>query len=89
MDRIHTLEEISTNGAKIYADLRESLEKEHMGEYVVIDVDNGKYVTDPDRLAAVEKAKKDFGDKLFYIVQIGSTQTSNTNFSSNTYAWNF
>jgi hypothetical protein len=41
----------------------------YSGQYAVIDVEQKKYRVDPDRLVAIEKAQKDFGDKLFYIVQ--------------------
>ena len=49
---------------------REKLERENIGQYVIIDVEQKKYQVDADRLIAVEKARKDFGDKLFYIIQI-------------------
>ena len=85
-----SLEEISKLGDKFYQDeLKDTLEREYMGQYAVIDVEQKKYQVDPDRLVAVEKAKKEFGDKLFYIIQIGSTQNPNSNFSAKKYAWNF
>ena len=85
-----SLEELSKLGEKFYVEeLKEPLEKDYMGQFAVIDVEGKKYKVDPDRLVAVEKAKKEFGDKLFYIIQIGSTQKPNTNFSSKKYAWNF
>jgi len=89
-NRSLSLEEITKLGEKFYMEgLKEKLEKEAMGQYVVIDVEQNKYVVDSDRLAAVERAKKEFGDKLFYIIQIGSTQIPSLNFSAKKYAWNF
>lgn len=85
-----SLEEIAKLGEKFYLEeLRETLEKQYMGQYAVIDVEQKKYQIDPDRLIAVEKAKKEFGDKLFYIIQIGSTQNPSLNFSAKKYAWHF
>jgi hypothetical protein len=85
-----SLEEITKAGEKFYHDkLKDKLEKENMGQYAVINVEQKKYHVDPDRLVAVEKARKDFGDKLFYIVQIGGIQNPNINFTTEKYAWNF
>ncbi len=83
-----SLEDISKLGEKFYVEeLKDVLEKSNMGQFAVIDVGQRKYVVDPDRLLAVDKARKEFGDKLFYIVQIGSMQGSGTNFSEKKYAW--
>lgn len=85
-----SLEEIQKLGEKFYTEeLREKLEQEHMGQYVVIDVEQKKYQVEADRLIAIEKARKEFGDKLFYIIQIGSVQSSCMNFATKKYAWNF
>ncbi len=84
-----SLEEITRRGEKLYVEVwKNILEKEHTGEYAVIDVDQQKYQVDADRLAAIEKAKKEFGDKLFYIVQIGNTQHPSMNYVAKKYAWN-
>ena len=85
-----SLEDISKLGEKFYTEkLKEKLEKENLGQYVVIDVEQGKYYVDSDRLVAVDKATKEFGNKLFYIVQIGNVQHPSMNFSAKKYAWNF
>jgi len=85
-----SLEEITKLGEKFYTEaLKTKLEKENMGQYVVIDVEQKQYRIDADRLVAVEKARKDFGDKLFYIIQIGSVQSPSMNFTAKKYAWNF
>lgn len=84
-----SLEDITKIGEKFYLEeLRESLERDNMGQYVVIDVEQRKYKVDEDRLVAVEEARKEFGNKLFYIIQIGRIQNSNINFSEKKYAWN-
>ncbi len=83
-------EEISRLGDKFYFDeLREILERDHKGEYVVIDVANKRYVVDADKLHAIEKAEKEFGKHLFYIIQIGNLQKPLTNFKKHMYAWQF
>ena len=85
-----SLEEISKLGEKFYNEnLKEKLERDNMGQYVVIDVEQRKHYIDADRLVAVEKARKESSDKLFYIIQIGSVQNPSMNFSAKKYAWNF
>lgn len=89
-NQLLTLEEISKVGEKFYVEeLKERLEKENMGQYVVIDVEQKKYQINADRLIAIEKARKEFGDKLFYIIQIGSVQHPSMNFVAKRYAWDF
>ena len=84
-----SLEEISRLGERFYNEkLRGKLEKENVGEYVVIDVERGKHYIDADRLIAVEKAREESGDKLFYIIQIGSIQNQGMNYTVQKYAWN-
>jgi len=84
-----SLEDITRIGEKFYTEeLKESLEKDNTGQYVVIDVEQKKYKVNENRLVAVEEARKEFGNKLFYIIQIGSIQNSNINFSAKKYAWN-
>ncbi len=91
-----SLEEISKFGEKFYnEELKDSLEKQYLGQYVVIDVEQKKYQVDADRLVALEKAKKEFGDKLFCIIQIGNIQNPIGNiqnpklYSAKKHAWNF
>lgn len=83
-----SVEEITTLGQKFYVEeLRDAFEKEYMGQYAVIDVEQKKYQVDPDRLVAIEKARSEFGDKIFYIVQIGNAQHPSVNYSVRRYAW--
>jgi hypothetical protein len=85
-----SLEEISTLGEKFYNEhLKNSLEESHRGQYAVIDVEGRDYEIDADRLLAVEKAQKRFGQKLFYIIQVGASKNPDVNFySRKDYAWN-
>ena len=84
-----SLDELTQLGNAFYMENKDFLEKKFMGQFAVIDVEVRKYEVDADRLVAIEKAKKSFGDKLFYIIQIGSVQKPNANFSSKKYAWDF
>jgi hypothetical protein len=85
-----TPKEIAEGGQKIYFDeLKDKLEKEHMGEYAAIDVEQKKYQVDPDGVTAIEKARKAFGEKLFYIVHIGNLRRPSMNFTTQKYAWDF
>lgn len=62
-------------GKQIYLDeLRQDLEKQHFGEYVVIEVESKKHFVNKDLTAALQEAEKEFPNKLFYIVRIGTLQ---------------
>ena len=83
-------EEVSRLGEQFYFEqLKEKLEKEHSGEYVVIDVARKEYVRDVDELEAIQNARKRFGDQLFFIVQVGTLQRPATHFKHTHYAWKF
>jgi hypothetical protein len=85
-----SLEDIARIGEKFYLDsLKTSLEITDMGKYVVIDVEEKKHVVDTDRLTALEKAKTEFGDKIFYVTQIGMLQQPTVNYLAKKHAWNF
>jgi hypothetical protein len=73
-------------GSRFYVEnLKDDLEKNHMGEYVIIDVEEKRYVLDRERLAAILRAREEFGPKLFYIVRVGDVWRINDNPSFN--AW--
>lgn len=85
-----SLNEITRLGETYYLEsLRQKLEEKHFGEYVVIDVEEKGYVTDINRLAAFEKAQKKFGQKLFYVTQVGMLRESTVNYLDRKHAWNF
>lgn len=82
-------DEVSRLGEQFYfAELKEKLEKEHNGKYVVIDVARKDYVLNSDELRAIEEARKQFGHQLFFIVQVGTLHSPVAHFR-NTYAWKF
>ena len=51
-----------------------------MGEYAAIDVDSGEHIVDKDESRAIERAQETFGQRLFYIVQIGNLKEPTINF---------
>lgn len=82
-----SIDELVRVGERIYLDeLKEKLEKDFMGQYVVIDVENRAHFVDPDRLAAIRMAQEKYGEKLFYIVQIGMLRTPTSNYYAKRHA---
>lgn len=72
-------EEITKLGEQIYFERKEELEREHNGEYAVIDVDSKESFVNNDLMTAVNQAKEKYPDKLFFIVQIGTLQKPSIN----------
>lgn len=73
--------EVLKKGEKIYLEtLRKVLEPTHTGAYVAIDVDTGQHLVESSELGAIKRAQEEFGDKLFYIVQIGNLSEPTINF---------
>jgi len=63
--------EIGKKAQAIYEPLRLQLEKDHWGEYITINVDNGDYAIDPDHKAALKKMRAKYPGVLFYAIRIG------------------
>jgi len=63
--------EIGRKAKAIYEPLCEQLEKEHWGEYITINTDNGDYAIAPERMTAVEKMRAKYSGQLFFIIRIG------------------
>jgi len=55
----------------IYDQLREQLEKDHWGEYMTINTDNGDYAIAPEHKEAVDKMRVKYPDGLFFTIRIG------------------
>lgn len=66
--RVH---EVATKGQKIFRQLSEQLEHEHVGEAVAIDVDTGEYFLGKTGLEAVRKAREKYPGKLFFVGRVG------------------
>jgi hypothetical protein len=64
-------EELAQKGMEIYKEIKDDLEKENFGKYLAIEVESGKYFIGETQVEALEKAKKEFPEKIFYSVKIG------------------
>ena len=65
--------EIADRGTRIYDErLRQLLEPEHNGKYVVIDVETGEYELDEDHLAASDRAAAKRPGAPLYATRVGS-----------------
>ncbi|HEY4330865.1 MAG TPA: hypothetical protein VGN88_14075 [Phycisphaerae bacterium] len=59
-------------GERYYAEkLAKLLEPEHIGKYLVLDVDSGDYEIDVDHLAALERLRPRHPGKIFYATRVG------------------
>lgn len=79
------LDTLLETGEKLYLrTYKAKLEKEFLGFYFVLDVENDEYVVAEDKLKAFELATQKFGeDRLFFGVQIGDLNESVVNFKEN------
>ena len=64
-------DEIADKGEGIYNELRQKLEPEHKGEFVVIEVDSSDYFLGKTPQEADGKASEKYPDKVFYLARIG------------------
>lgn len=86
----HSPEEIAKLGEQFYfSELKDKFEAVHRGEYVVIDVEQKKYIIHADLSQALQEARDKFGPKLFSIIQIGNLQQPASNYRLDHYAWKF
>lgn len=66
-------QQVAEEGEKIYTEqLKTKLEREHIGKFVAIDVVSGEYFLGDDILAALEKARNKYPDRVFHTIKIGS-----------------
>jgi hypothetical protein len=63
--------EIGKKARAIYETLREQLEREHWGEYITINVDNGDYTVAPEHKEAVKIMRAKYPGVLFYTFRVG------------------
>src|SRR5437588_5605827 len=68
----YSTEEIGRRGREIYETrLRDKLEPEHIGKYLVIDIETGEYEMDEDGDAASLRARKKKPDGVRYGMRVG------------------
>lgn len=70
--RNHTPEEIARRGEEIYErDIRPGIEREHTGEFLVVDVTTGDYELSADEAEAFQRAEENNPEGLFYLMRVG------------------
>lgn len=84
-------DELVSLGEQIYFSKKDELEKEHYGEYAVIEVESRDITINADKLTAIQEAQTKHADKLFYIVQIGNLKQSSSSELNEVYkyGWSF
>jgi len=64
--------EIARRGTEFYErHLRQSVEREHFGRYLVLDVETGEYEIDSDHLAASNRAVAKRPNAILFTLRIG------------------
>lgn len=71
------LEEFSKKSFEFYNQIRSKLEGEAMNKYVALDHETSQYWLGETASEALSKAKEQFPDKVFYLLQVGSPSTFN------------
>ncbi len=66
--------EVAQRGNAIYdAQIKQSVEKTHFGEFLMLDVDSGDYEIDGDDIAAEDRLRARHPDAVIYQLRIGDT----------------
>lgn len=63
--------EIAHKGEEVYRKISGKLEKKNLGSFIAIEVESGKYFIGQTQVEAIEKAKKSFPNKIFYLIKVG------------------
>ena len=63
--------EIAQKGTQVYQKISKQIEKDHLGDFVAIEVESGKYFLGQTQIEAIEKAKKSYPTKIFYLMKVG------------------
>jgi hypothetical protein len=67
-----TKDELAQRGREIYErDIRHEVEKDHDGEFLVVDAETGDYAVDEDQDLAFERAEAKNPEGLFYLMRVG------------------
>ena len=64
-------EEVESRGEAIYQQLREKVEAEHKGKFLVVDIETGQYEIDQDDLKATQRALARRPEAILYGLRIG------------------
>jgi len=64
--------ELVARGEAYYDEhLRASVEPQHTGKFLALDVESGDYEVDEDELAAIHRARARHPESLFYVMRVG------------------
>lgn len=63
--------EFTAKGKKVYEGIKERLEENHKDKFVAIEPDSGSYFLGSEPMKAINKGKKKYPNKIFYLVRIG------------------
>ena len=65
-------EDIARRGEEIYErQLRDKVETEHRGKFLVVDVDTGAYEIDAQDIVAIKRARAKNPEATLYMVRVG------------------
>lgn len=68
----HTSEEVSSRGEALYEQqIRNKVETQHKGKFLVIDIETGEYEIDPDDLMATKRLLAKRTNAVLYGLRIG------------------
>ncbi len=67
------IEEFSKKSADFYKEIQPEVEASYRGKYAAIDFESRKYWIGETLSDALKNAKAEFPNKLFYVVQVGSS----------------
>lgn len=65
------LDEFSKQSEAYYTRIKSGLEEKHKGKYIALDFRNEKFWIGETASEALSKAKAEFSDRLFYLIQVG------------------
>ena len=65
------IERIATEGEKIYGTVKADFDPKEKGKFLAIDIDTRKVYLGETSIEALELAKKNHADTVFYVVKIG------------------
>lgn len=68
--------DVAKRGYQIYRKLRKTLEREHLGEYVAIELKSENYFLGQDMGEALEKAEQKYPNEEFFVVRVGELATA-------------
>lgn len=69
------VEDFSKKSQEFYNSIKARLEAESLNKYVALDYETSKYWLGETASDALTKAKAEFPQKIFYLIQVGSPTT--------------